>query len=322
MTRITFYTTRARTLRLLCLLLFVLCLVSCGGGTRQAILHAEGDPGYIPCSAQPLELEIHSPQAFVYDCNRGEILYQKGEDRVVYPASTTKLLTILTALEYLSEDEIITPGDELSLVDAASSIAYITTAHQLRVDMLIEGMLLPSGNDAAYVLAAAAGNRISGGTAQGAKAIEIFMTRMQQYATELGLVGTTFTAPDGLASEEHYTTVEDMILIARRAIQSDCIMRYAGLAEDDVTYASGHINHWANTNLLLQPESIYYRSCVKGLKTGSLTGNYCVIALMEQGEQSYLIGVFGAQNKTVRYDDATRIIDYLLALHQQEGAAS
>lgn len=279
-------------------------------GRAEAVLHASGDAGYIPVSAQPLELSLRSPQAFVYDCTSGEIIYRKGEDRVVYPASTTKLLTVLCALEYLSPDALVTPGNELSLVEAGSSVAYIGQEHTVSVEMLIEGMLLPSGNDAAYALAAAAGKAIDESKA-GADAVAVFMREMMDYGADIGLVGTRFTTPDGLAGDEHYSTVEDIILIARLAMNNELIRRYAGLHEDSVTYASGHTNHWTNTNAMLDPDSPWYHAAVTGLKTGSLEHNYCLIGTVEQDGHAYIVGVFGARQKTDRYADVLAVIDAL-----------
>ena len=283
------------------------------GGTPDANLHGKDDPGYIPVSSEVLDVSVSAPHVFVYDCNRGEIVYRKGHDRILYPASTTKLLTILCALEHLSPSDVITPGEELSLVGEGSSIAYINKNHKLTVEMLIEGMLLPSGNDAAYVLAAAAGNRMSDGEATGAEAVEVFMAGMAEYGRTLGLNGTHFTTPDGLAGTDHYSTLEDMLLISRAAADNEIICRYAGLYQDDVTYASGHKNTWTNTNVMLDPKSSYYRPSVTGLKTGSLDANYCLITTAEQGGERYIIGVFGAATKTARFADTATIIDTLFA---------
>lgn len=274
-------------------------------------LHDKNDPGYIPVAGEVLDVEVSAKQAFVYDCNRGEILYLKGERERLYPASTTKLLSILCALEYLSPTEVVTPGDELTLVGEGSSVAYINDTHRLTVSMLIEGMLLPSGNDAAMVLAAAAGNRISDGEAVGKEAVEVFVKALNDYAKTLGAIDTHFTSPDGLAGQEHYTTLEDMLLISIAASSNDVIRRYAGLLEDNVTYASGHTNTWANTNVMLDPDSPYYRACVTGLKTGSLERNFCVISTVEQDGERYIIGIFGARDKNARFADTVAIIDTL-----------
>lgn len=298
----------------LMLIAIALGLCSCDRSSLarpMATLHEVDDAGYIPVATEAMDLTLESPQAFVYDCTKGEIVYRKGEGSVLYPASTTKLLTILCALEYLAPDERVTPGDELSLVEDGSSIAYVKGHHTLTVEQLIEGMLLPSGNDAAYALAAAAGNRIDP-SKTGVKAVAVFMDAMQDYGQRIGLVGTHFTTPDGLAYEQHYSTVEDMILIARTAMQNDIIRRYAALHEDSVIYASGHTNHWVNTNELLDPDSPWYHAAVTGLKTGSLERNYCLICTVEDGASSYIIGLFGAREKAQRYADAHTVIDALL----------
>lgn len=287
-------------------------LASCSG-TPHATLHEPGDDGYIPTSAQPLDFDISSGQAFVYDMDAGEYLFIKGESRVVYPASTTKLLTILYALTLLSPDKLVTAGDEVKMIASGSSIAYIKRGHTLTVEMLIEGILLPSGNDAAYVLAAAGGKvLLDDPEAQATAAVNAFVDGMNRYGGEIGLCGSRFLSPDGNTEEAHYSTVEDMTIIARLAAKNEYIMKYAGKSEDDVTYASGETNHWVNTNLMLDPDSEFYDSAVTGLKTGSLgKGKYSVIVTAEFTGKQYLIGVFSSKTAKDRFRDARTILEGL-----------
>lgn len=277
----------------------------------KAILHRPEDPGYVPMTDTPLHFDIETPYAVVYDASKNQILYHKGKDRIIYPASTTKLLTILTALRVLSPHEIIHPGDELTLMDEDSSVAGVEEGHALTVEMLIEAMLLPSGNDAAYVLAAAAGERISEGMVSGANAVPVFLAFMEQYGRSIGLVGTHFVCPDGLAFWDHYTTLEDMVLIGRAAMDCPLIRRYAATVQDTVTYQSGHTNTWVNTNPLLRPDSPWYRPAVTGLKTGYLRHNSCILLSVEAKESYYLVGLFGAEDSDMRCRDAVRIVDKL-----------
>ena len=295
----------------LCLTLFP--VISCAD-EPSATLHRPGDEGYIPTSADALDFGISSGQAFVYDVEGKQYLYLKGESRVLYPASTTKLLTILYALTLLSPDTEVTPRDELELVEAGSSIAYIKPHHTLTVEMLIEGMLLPSGNDAAYALAAAGGRTLLGEVgADGRTAVSAFMDGMNRYAGQLGLCGSSFLTPDGNEEQgQHYSTVEDMTLVSRLAAENELIMRYAGISSDDVVYASGETNHWENTNLLLHPDSEFYSPSVTGLKTGSLgKGKYSVIVTAEIGGKQYIIGVFAAETSKDRFRDALLIVNGL-----------
>ena len=149
----------------------------------------------------PSELRIVAGQAFVYDLDEGKMIAMKGEGEQLYPASTTKLLTILMAQRYLELDMQVTPGDEQTLVSKDSSMAYIDRYDTVTVEQLIEGMLLPSGNDAAYALAAATGRAITGEwNLSGLEAVEICIEAMNEYAAELGMTGA-IAAANTLAEE-------------------------------------------------------------------------------------------------------------------------
>lgn len=289
-------------------LLLTLCLMITACSPR-ATIHEEGDAGYIPVAPTLLTVDGLSATAyFIYDCTAEEYVAIHGADQLIYPASTTKLLTALYALTLLSPDELITPGDELSLMGEGSSIAYVKSHHTLTVEMLIEGMMIPSGNDAALAVAAAAGKKLDS-TLKGKAAVERFMQGLNEYATSIGCCSTSFTVPDGLAGEEHYTSVEDMAIIARLAFANDTIRTFGGMAKADVTYASGHTNTWVNTNLLLIEDSDYYDSRVKSGKTGSIEGSYNVIFLAEEDGKQYIIGIFGSSDKEARFADGTRAMD-------------
>lgn len=312
---------KMRTIQKIALNLILSVIVSsvlftgCAEALPAAVLHGADDIGYIPCTSNKAKIQIDSKQAFVYDVEMGEFIYKKGAENIIYPASTTKLLTILYALTILSLDEVVTPGNELELIASDSSIAYIKSHHSLTVEMLIEGMLLPSGNDAAYTLAAAAGKKLSqDGNIDGKGAVSLFIDGMNEYAASIGLCGSSFTSPDGYYASNHYTTLEDIALISIMASQNDIIAKYARIPSDNVIYASGHSNTWINTNLMLDPESQFYSPYVTGLKTGSAgTGNYSLILTLELDDgREYIIGIFSSAEKNDRYTDALTIIDHLV----------
>lgn len=307
------------------LLLVALTLfASCGTRTsdlsdrRSAVLHKDGALGALSVGGIPEEdapgiteiPNIAAAQAFVIDADSGRALFMRGTDKILYPASTTKLLSILCALEIIDTDRVITPGDELSLVNEHSSIAFIKSHHSLTVEMLIEGMLLPSGNDAAYVLAAACGRELSEG-ASAEEAVEVFVEYMNEYARRLGMCGSNFTSPDGFFDEENYSTVEDMAILSAAAAKNEIIKKYASLASDDVVYASGHTNTWTNTNRMLIEGDEYYDAAVTGLKTGTAAeDNTCFICSFSAGGKSYIAGVFSEIDKNIRFEDMKRIIEF------------
>lgn len=264
-------------------------------------------------SKEPLELELNAMQAFVYDTSREEFLLLKGRGEPLYPASTTKLLTILYAMTLVAPDELITPGDELSLVGEFSTYAYVRPNHTLTAEMLAEGMLLPSGNDAAHVLAAAAGRKLAGDSElNGVDAVGVFMEGMNKYAAAIGMKGSHFVTPDGYPHDDHYTTAEDMAIVASMAVKNSLIMKYARVLRDDVVYASGHTNTWVNTNKLLDPYSGFYSPYATGLKTGSVgDGNYALIATADIEGVTYIIGLFTEEVANNRYVDALAVIKAL-----------
>lgn len=259
---------------------------------------------------------IDAAQAVIYDVSARRVIYSYNGviDGKVYPASTTKLFTAWVALQYLSPDEVITAGDELSLVASDASIAYIRRGHKLTAAMLVEAMLLPSGGDAAYVIAAAAGKKIRGNSEISAKsAISAFVGEMNTRLAALGLTGTHFVNPDGYHDPAHYTTLEDIARIGALALENETIMKYAKTPQDSVIYASGQTNKWKNTNALIDPESRFYRSDAIGLKTGSTDeAGYCVLtATRDSAGRYYVIGIFGASTGDARFLDAARLIGIL-----------
>ncbi|MBQ8005292.1 MAG: D-alanyl-D-alanine carboxypeptidase [Clostridia bacterium] len=310
-------------LRTFCALIFtaVFCVVlsGCSGSgnvditeRRAAALHAEGQAFSISNIETPshLALELEAAQAFVYDMQNEKYLYLLGADKILYPASTTKLLTALYALEILSPDELVTPGDELDMKNEQSAIAFIKKHHTLSVEMLIEAMLLPSGGDAAYALAAAGGRRLSEGEISASLAVELFVAGMNEYASVLGLCGSSFTSPDGFYDPENFSTIEDMAILSQAASKNEIIMKYASLPSASVVYASGHTNSWLNTNRMLHKESEYYSPYVTGLKTGTLEGNSCLICTLNIDGKNYIAGVFSVKSENGRYDDMQKIIEF------------
>ena len=142
-------------------------------------------------------------------------------------------------------------------------------------------------------------------------AVAAFISAVNDYAKSIGLCGTVITVPDGYAEAEHFTTTEDMAIIAKLASENEIISLYASMAEADVMYASGQTNSWVNTNLLLDTNSQYYTPCATGLKTGSISGEYSLVFSFElEDGREYIAGVFGADAKNTRFSDACAIINY------------
>lgn len=261
-----------------------------------------------------LQSAVGAKSAFLYDSSLN-VVFAKGDlNEKIYPASITKLYTAYVALQYLEPSDVITAGEELSFVGKGSTIAYITRGHRLTAEMLVQGMLLPSGNDAAYVLGAGAGRVIlEDENASATDAVAAFMSAVNHHALADGLTGTHFSVPDGYHRDDHYTTMADLLKIALLVSENETITRYTGMLSARVTYHSGETNNWTNTNRLLDPASKYYREDVIGLKTGHTSqSGYCLLAAEMRGDRLIVTGVFGCQTADGRFADTVTLLESLI----------
>lgn len=259
------------------------------------------------------EFEIASSHIFVYDSATDKIIFSKGglQDRIA-PASLTKLYSAYVALQYLDPETVITAGEEVTMIDPDSSVAHIYQGQQITVEMCVEGMLLQSGNDAAYILAVAAGRAISQNPdLSPTAAIGIFAGKMNEIALENGLENTHFSNPDGIDTPGHYTSLEDLVKISQMALKNPLVRRYAAMATDDVTYHSGETASWKNTNELLHEKSQFYCPDAFGLKTGSTeNAGKCLISAFFYDNGYLLIGVLGSPRDEVRYVDTLHLYQH------------
>lgn len=148
--------------------------------------------------------EITAEAAVVVEVGTGRVLYDKGKDQPMSPASMTKVMTALIVLENMQLTDIITAGPDCKGVEG--SVLELKEGEELTVQDLLYGLMLKSTNDAAIALAEGC-----------AGSIEAFADLMNQKAADLGAVNTHFVTPNGLTDPDHYTTPYDMALIMRAA---------------------------------------------------------------------------------------------------------
>ena len=143
--------------------------------------------------------EISSQAAILVNVDSKVVMYGKNADKKMYPASTTKLMTALTVLQVMKPDDIVTIGDEISMIAADSSKAGFSKGQMVTVEELLEGLLISSGNDAAYVLAKAAGQEIfennianEGKTFTPVQCVQRFVFEMNKNVRDMNLENTNF----------------------------------------------------------------------------------------------------------------------------------
>lgn len=270
------------------------------------------EPAYIPIDPPDMS---HSTarQIFVYDALAERMLYTLGDQKqTVAPASLTKLFTAYVALQYLEPGDMVTVGEEAGWIEEGSSIAAVSEGCRLSVGMILQGMLMQSGNDAAYAIAVAAGRAVlEDDAATPQEAYNAFVLEMNRQLKSLGMVNTHFTNPDGYHDDDHYSTAEDLLQMAKLALADPLIMEYCGLASAVVHYDSGEEYTWKNSNFLLHESSDFYCPEATGLKTGttSQAGN-CLIASFNTGDTILIIGVLGCEDKEDRFEDAIALFEH------------
>lgn len=275
----------------------------------------DGATLFVPTwNTYPADRQLLAQQYFVYDCNTDTFTVISGqENERIYPASITKLFTAYIAMQYLTPETQITAGDALDLVAWGSSVAKIKKGDVLTAEQLVEAMLLPSGNDAAYLLACAAGRVIKDNPQLGvSSAVQAFMAQMNSQAKSVGMTGTNFVNPDGIHDSNHYTTFADLAVLGKLSMENETIMKYAAKAKEEVEL-HGETVEWKNTNALINPEKPYYCPYAVGLKTGQTpSAGSCLLSAFRKDGQEYLIGVFGCPEEEDRFDDTLQLFNQMV----------
>ena len=236
-----------------------------------------------------LPFEVNARAYVLASLDTGEIIFEKNSNERYDPASLTKLLTAYTTYKYVEDFEgtkVTAPRyvyDELFGMN--SSTADIRQGEILSVKDLMYAMLLPSANEAASILADYIGNGD----------ITNFCMMMNNEARKLGCKNTNFTNAHGLFTDNHYTSAYDMYLIAKACYNTPGFMDIVTTNTYNMPANIKHASEYPiqNTNKMQVRTSPYYRSYVKGMKTGTLDYNNFVCVCQQNGE-NYIMVVLGA----------------------------
>lgn len=246
---------------------------------------------------------IEAEAAVVMDASTGAFLYSKNMDAKEYPASTTKIMTALVALEHADLKEKVTFSDyAVFSLEEGSSHVGLQPGEVLRMNRALYGLMLESGNDAANGIAEHVGGSIEG-----------FSEMMNQKAAELGCVNTHFTNPHGLHNEDHYTCARDLALITRAAIQNEAFRKIAGTTyyECPKTNKVKEIRYWKNHNQMIQPDAEYYYEGCLGGKTGFTNDALNTLVTYAERDGRTLICVELRVNGAYKaYSESQQMLDY------------
>ncbi|MBR6689169.1 MAG: D-alanyl-D-alanine carboxypeptidase [Clostridia bacterium] len=251
----------------------------------------------------------NSKAAIAMEAGSGTILFDKNINTKVYPASITKILTAILALENLKLDQNIVASKTALKIPWDSSTAYIKEGEILTVDELLHCLLIYSGNDAANVLAEA----VSGN-------IQDFVKLMNNKAKELGCTGTNFVNAHGYSDDNHYTTALDIAKIFNYCIKNEHFVKIIStklyiVPETNKTNSKRYLY---NTNRLILKKSEskharFYEYAIGG-KTGFTNeAGKTLVTLGKKDDKTIIIAVFKAgtvDGKDARYTDAIKLFNY------------
>jgi D-alanyl-D-alanine carboxypeptidase (penicillin-binding protein 5/6) len=249
------------------------------------------------------------------DQDSGKVLYERNADVRLYPASTTKILTALVALENLDPSKVVTAGEEISLVLPDGSTAGLHQGQKISVQELIYGLMLPSGNDAAYTLAVNIGRQVKGNeNLKVDEALAVCLDLMNERAAAIGANNSHFVNPHGYHHMDHYSTARDMARIARQAMQNPFFRQVVGTrmyqapAMQEASSDKAYI--WENTNRILDPADPYYYPGATGIKTGRTTdAGYCLVSSASRQNVSLIAVVLNSNEEDV-WKNTARLLDY------------
>lgn len=295
-------------------------------GTEEGATSGTESAAASPMTLQEVWLQadgaptITAESALLIDQESGTILYEKNAKEKIYPASVTKIITALVVMDYLQPDEIITVGTEINEVTLDSSKAGHVLGEKLTVENALRGLLIPSGNDSANVLAAATARKAENDEDMSfAKCEAVFTDLMNQKAEELGAVNSHFTNAHGYHDENHYSCAYDMALFAMAFMQNETLAEivseksFSGNGADgqfaDDPEAITQDYNWVSHNYLVTDNEYQYAYATV-IKTGFTDeAGECLTASAEKGDMK-LISVMFKGSDPARWTESASLLDY------------
>lgn len=259
-------------------------------------------------------LDLKGESAILLEKNSNKILYEYRAHETMYPASTTKILTALIALENGDLQEWVTVGPEIRLIPEDSSKAHLVLGERITLADLIKGLLVPSGNDAANTIAVHIARKISKDENLGVnEALEKFVALMNRRAKELGATSSHFANPHGAHAPDHWTTAYDLAQIAKKAMEHPFFRQVVMLEQCQAVGVLGDtrvVHRWENTNELIQREKPTYFPAATGIKTGFTTpAGFCLVSSAAKGEMELIAVVLGSTPEG-RWSDSRKLLTY------------
>ena len=250
------------------------------------------------------EGHLYADSAILVDAQNGDVLFSKNARRRMYPASTTKVMTLLLALESgIAMDTPIVIPKQAADIPADSSLVPVFPGDMMTFRDLLYGFMLTSGNDGANAVAV----MVSG-------SVEAFVDRMNKRARELGCEDTHFANPHGYHDVQHYSTALDLARIASEAVSLDAFRKITSSPSYTMNIRRGDSQmetRVVNSNALLKKDNTYYYADCIGVKTGyhSMAGQCFIGAAERDGVRLVTVDLHG-DTSVGKWIDTIRLFNY------------
>lgn len=243
-------------------------------------------------------MNVDAKSALLVEPVSGTVLYEKNSEEKFAPASVTKIMTMLLAIEAV-DNGTISLSDKIVCSENAKkmggSTMLLDIGEQRTVEEIIKGIAIASGNDAAVAMA-----EFLGGT------VENFVSMMNKRAEELGMVNTSFKNCNGLPEEGHYTTAKDISIMSLELLKHPTILNYTGTYMETISEGRKSPIELVNHNKLVR----FFDGC-DGLKTGyTEEAKYCISATAVRDGVRMLAVIMGAPTYKIRNRDASMLMNY------------
>ncbi len=242
--------------------------------------------------------------AIVMDAASGQVLYEKNSQEKKYPASITKILTVLIALEHNVDFNATVTMSENAIwgVERDSTLIGLDVGEQVTVKDLVYATMVKSANECAYALA----EYVAGD-------IESFAKLMNERAAEIGCKNTHFITPNGLHDEDHYTTAYDMALITKEALKNETFREIAGTLNYTVpaTNLTDETRPLWNGNKMINPAEPYYYEYCEGGKTGyTMKANNTLMTFAKKDGLELICVIMDCDGAKYAYSDTKALYNY------------
>lgn len=252
----------------------------------------------------PNNINVQSSAAIVMELETGTILYEKNIHETYYPASITKIMTALVALENSQMDEIVTfSADAVYKNEGDTSHIARDVGEQMTMEQCLYGMMLESANECAYAIAEHVGGDV-----------DTFVGMMNEKAKELGCTDSHFNNTNGLPDTDHYVSAYDMAVISRAAYQNPTFAKIVGTKSYKIPPTNVHAtetplnNHHCMLHYYKTSKYIY-DGCLGG-KTGYTDAARATLVTYARRDNMTLVCVVLKTDTILQYTETTALLDY------------